>query len=147
MVYGGELRIEFHQRSSVFMAIQTGVPCKWTNDSQRFLLEHFDMICGSPSHIYYSALPLSPSSSWLTKCYSVEFTQAVKVVKGPEGGWGACSRTVLLDHHLHSLACWNNFVAVGSHSGEVIILDATTGSQTAVLSGHKIGRASCRERV
>ena len=119
------------------MNIQTGVPCKWTNDSQRFLLEHFDMICGCPSHIYYSALPLSPSSSWVTKCYSVEFTQAVKVVKGPEGGWGTCSRTVSLDDQPNSLSCWNNFVAVGSGSGKVIILDATTGSQTAVLSGHR----------
>ena len=41
-----------------------------------------------------------------------------------------------MDNYPHSLSCWNNFVAVGSDSGKVIILDATTGSQTAVLSGH-----------
>ena len=118
------------------MVIQTGVFSEWTNDSQRFLLEHFDTICGSPSHIYHSALPLSPSSSWLKRCYSVELTQVVRVVKGFDAGWGAYSRTVVLEHDLNSLSCWNNFVAVGSDSGEVIILDATTGSQTAVLSGH-----------
>ena len=82
------------------MVIQTGLSCKWTNDSQRFLLEHFDMISGSPSHIYYSALPLSPPSSWLKNSYSVELKQAVKVVKGPRAGWGACSRTVSLKDRL-----------------------------------------------
>ena len=117
------------------MAIKTGVPCKWTNDGQRFLLEHFDIICGSTSHIYHSALPLSPPSSWLKKWYSVEPTQAVKVIKGPEAGWGACFRTVPLGGAPHSISRWNNFVALGLDSGDVVILDATTGSQAVVFFG------------
>jgi hypothetical protein len=82
---------------SVFMIVQAGVVSKWTNDSQHFLLEHFDTIQNSPSHIYHSALPFSPSSSWLHKCYSAELSHMVKVVKGLPAEWGMCSRTVLLN--------------------------------------------------
>ena len=94
------------------------------------------MICGSPSHLYHSALPLSPSSSWFNKFYSAELRQEVKVVKGPEGGWGACFRTVSLEYFSDCLSCWNNFGAIGLDSGGIIILDSTTGSQAAIFSGH-----------
>ena len=110
--------------------------CKWTNDSQRFLLEHFDTIHNSPSHIYHSALPFSPSSSWLHKCYSKELSQEVKVVKGLPAEWGTCSRTVSLDISVQDLSYWNNTIAVGSSGGNIIILNAITGSQEAILSGH-----------
>jgi len=61
----------------------------------------------------------------------------VKVVKGLPAEWGMCSRTVLLNSPLKSLSCHNNIIAVGLESGGIIILNAITGSQTAVLSGHK----------
>jgi len=108
----------------------------WTNDSQRILLEYFDAIHNSPSHLYHSALPLSPSSSWLCECYSSELSCEVKVVKGLPEKWGMCSRTVLLDHSLWTLSCWSNTIAVGSEYKDILILDAVTGSQTAVLPGH-----------
>ena len=118
------------------MIAQAGVPCKQADDSQRFLLDHFDTIKNSPSHIYHSALPLCPSSSWLHKCYHAEFSQEVKVVKGLPAVWGKCSRTVSSDSNIGGLACWNNTIAVGSSDGDVIILDAVTGSQIAAFSGH-----------
>ena len=34
------------------------------------------------------------------------------------------------------LSCWNNIIAIGSGDRDIIILDAITGSQTAVFSGH-----------
>ena len=92
------------------------------------------MINNSPSHIYHSALPLSPSSSWFHKCYSTSLM--VKVVKGLPAEWGLCSRTVLLSSRILALAYHNNTIAVGSLSGDIIILDAITGSQKAVLSEH-----------
>jgi len=108
----------------------------WTNDSQRILLDNFDAIHDSPSHLYHSALPLSPSSSWLCECYSSELLLEVKVVRGLPEEWGMCSRTVLLNDSLWVLSYWNNAVAVGSTHRDILILDATTGSQTAVLPGH-----------
>ena len=47
-----------------------------------------------------------------------------------------CSRTVVLGSHIQILSCHNNTIAAGSKSGDIIILNPITGSQTAVLSGH-----------
>ena len=118
------------------MDFQEGGISEWANDGKRFLLEHFDTIKTSPSHIYHSALPLSPSSSWVYKQYIVEASTVVKVVKGVPAGWGVCSRTTRLIGYVAALSCHNNSVAVGSEYGDIIILDAITGSQSAVLSGH-----------
>ena len=98
-------------------------------------MEHFDTICNSPSQIYHSALPFSPSSSWLHECYSTELSQEVKVVKGLPAEWGICFRTVTFDDSTDCLACWRDTIAVGLRS-HIIILDGITGSQAAVLSGH-----------
>ena len=124
------------------MIFQTGVISKWTNDSRHFLLEHFDTIKKSPSHIYHSALPCSPSSSWLYKCYSGYPSPTVKVVKGLPARWGMCSPPVLLNSFTQTLSCWNSTVAVESTPGDIIILNGNTGSQTAILSGHT-GEVNC----
>jgi len=51
--------------------------------------------------------------------------------------WGTCTRTVFYAIGIATLACWNNNIAATSFTGrDIIILDALTGSQTAVLSGH-----------
>jgi len=116
--------------------VQAGASCKWVDDSQHLILEHFDTICNSPSQIYHSALPLCPSSSWLHKYHAAELSQEVKVVKGVPAGWGTCSRTVTLDHEPRAVTCWKDTVAVGLNSGKIITLDEITGIQTAILSGH-----------
>jgi WD40 repeat protein len=99
-------------------------------------LGHFEIICNSLSQLYRFALPLSPSSSWFHKYYAAEMLQAPKVIKGAETEWGTCSRTVSLGSYIVALSYWDNTIAVGSGSVEVIILDAITGSQTATFSGH-----------
>jgi len=100
------------------------------------LLEHFDTIHNSPSHIYHSALPFPPSSSWLHKCYSAELSQEVQVAEGLPAEWGTCLCTISLDSRIYDLSYQNNAIAVGTQDGDIIILNAITGSQTAVLSGH-----------
>ena len=60
----------------------------------------------------------------------------VQVVKGLPAEWGMCSRTVSLDHEPHILSYWKNTIAVGLKHRDIIIFNTTTGSQTAVLSGH-----------
>ena len=123
----------------ILMTFQAGIVSKWTNDSQKFLLENFDTIHNSPSHIYHSALPLSPSSSWLRRHYSAELSHMVKVAKGLPVEWGACSYTVLLNSSPAALSCHNNTITVGCEDGGIIIINAITGSQTGVFSGHAIG--------
>jgi WD40 repeat protein len=135
MVHIGELCVEY-LLNPVFTLIQAGVSCEWAHDSQCFLLEFFDTIYNSPSQIYHSALLLSPSSSWVHKCYSAELSQVIKVVKGLPAGWATCSRTVTLGSEPQALGCWKDTIAVGLASGDIITLDVVTGSQLAVLSGH-----------
>jgi len=119
------------------MDIQTGVLCKWTDDSQRFLLEHFETIHNSPSHIYHSALPFCPSSSWLREYYSAELSLQAKVVKGLPAEWGECSRTISLDKKIHAFSYSDNTIALAFLSyDDIITLNAITGNQTAILSGH-----------
>ena len=120
----------------MFTFVQAGASCKWVDDSQHLILEHFDTICNSPSQIYHSALPFCPSSSWLHKHYTAELLQEAKVVKGLPARWGTCSRTVAMSHRPLTLTCWKDTIAVGLGSGKIITLDGITGIQTAVLSGH-----------
>ena len=123
---------------SILMIIQAGLSCKWTNDSQCFLLEHFDVIRDSPSQIYHSALPLCPSSSWIQMCYSAELSQVVKIVKQSYAEWGVCIRTATFNGFPGSISCRNNTIAVGFSAGsnDIVFLDAITGSLTAIFSGH-----------
>ena len=101
------------------------------------------MICDSPSEIYNHAVPFSPSSSWLHKCYSPELLQQVKVVKGIRAEWGKCSRTVSLGpphpffpYPEDIIACWGDIIASCCGSPEIIILNAITGTSMSVLYGH-----------
>ena len=94
------------------------------------------MIHDYPLQVYYYCVPFCPSSSWLHKYYSAELLQGVSVIKGTLAEWGTCSRTVSLNDYLQSLACWKNTIAVGLYTGDIAILDAITGSQLAVFSGH-----------
>ena len=132
----GEYHVDNLLRLVFMFPFQAGVPCIWTSDSQRILLDNFDAIHDSPSNLYHSALLLSPSSSWLHTCYSSELPQGVKVVRGLLAEWGMYSRTVLLNSEPWSLSYWNNTVAVGSSNGDILILDAITGSEMAILPGH-----------
>ena len=135
MVFKGEFYVK-HLLVYILMSIQAGISCKWTDDSQRFLLEHLDTICNSPSQIYHSALPFSPPLSFLQKYYHLELSQEVKVVKGLSAGWGTCSRTASLGARANDISYFNNTVAIGSGHRDIIILGMITGSQIAILSGH-----------
>ena len=109
------------------------------DDSQRFILDCFDVIFGSPSRLYHY-LPFSPSSSWLRECYSSELSRALKVVGGLPAEWGMCSRTVSgFNGDLFALACWKDTIAIGWAARSITILDAITGARTAVLPGHTGG--------
>ena len=121
--------------------IQGGSVCKWADDSQNLILEHFDTIHNSPSQLYHSALPLFPLS-WLHKYYATELLQGPKLIKGTEAGWGRCSRAISLDSCAWALSYCDNTLAAGSDNGDIIILNAITGSQIAILSEHH-ARVNC----
>ena len=57
-------------------------------------------------------------------------------MKGLPAEWGTCFRTIIPSSGPVDLTCWKDTIAVGLESGEIMILSGTTGSQTAILSGH-----------
>jgi WD40 repeat protein len=123
------------QETCVHTLIQAGVSNKWIYDSQRFLLEFFDVIHKSPSWVYHFALPFCPPSSWICGSYTSELSREVKVVKGPLASWGTCFRTVALEYIPGAFVHWRDVIAVGCYH-KIVILDGITGAQVAVLSGH-----------
>ena len=122
--------------------IQAGVSCKWTNESQRLILLNFDVIRDYPTSIYHDAIPFSPSSSSLHKWYTAASLQTVEVVKGRPDKWGTCSRVISFDHFPEVLACHKEIVMVGLSSGDIIALDAITGTRGSVFLGHTDGVTS-----
>ena len=131
-----------HVSKLVFTYPQIGVSCKWTSESQRFILLHFDEICRSPARVYRYLLSLCPSSSWLHDWYTAESIQGVKVVNGRPDKWGACSRIVSFDYYPKAIASHKDMVVVGLSSGDIIILDAITGTRRSALLGHVDGVVS-----
>ena len=93
------------------------------------------MIRDSPSHIYHSALPLSPSSSWVRECYKAELVEEVKVLMGLPDQWDMCSRSIPLEAESTAFAHCGGIIAGGVNS-DVVLLETITGSRTSVLSGH-----------
>ena len=124
------------------MYMQTGDACEWINDSQRLILSSFDSIRDSPTDVYRHVLPFCPSSSWLHKWYTAETLGEVKVVKGRPDRWGACTRVVSVRHVPEALVYRKDIIAVGLGSGDIVILDAITGSSRSLLSGHRMGVTS-----
>ena len=86
--------------------------------------------------MYHSALPFSPSKSWLRESYGSGLSQKVKVVKGLQAEWGRCFRTVPFNHVPLALACWSDIIAAGLQSGNITLLNAITGITMSILSGH-----------
>jgi len=58
------------------------------------------------------------------------------VVKGALTEWGVCSRTIPFTSNPLSLTYQKGAFAVGLESGGILVLDAITGSQVALLPGH-----------
>ena len=116
--------------------VQANFVCKWADDSQRLILQNFDIICNSPSKIYHDALPFSPPKSWLHEYYTPQLLHVAWVVGGFQDGWGKCSRTVPLNHYSRTLALAKDLIAVGLDTGDITIIDAITGIDIFVLAGH-----------
>ena len=58
------------------------------------------------------------------------------MVKGFYTKWGTCSRTVSLNTTSCALASWDNFIAAGLFAGDIITLDAITGTHISKFSAH-----------
>ncbi|KAF9786779.1 WD40-repeat-containing domain protein [Thelephora terrestris] len=87
--------------------------------------------------MYRHILPFCPLSSWLHEFYTSESLGEVKVVKGCPDKWGTCNRVVVPRGDPEALVYWKDMIAVGLRSGDIMILDAITGSSRSDFSGHE----------
>ena len=96
-------------------------------DYSRFVITFFDLISVSASHIYLSALPLSPQTSLVREMYKRHQCPLVRVVQGLPTSWEAVV-TSIYNEDFDGMASWspcNRFIAV-ARSGTVEIRDAVT---------------------
>ena len=108
--------------------------CEKADDSEHLILECFDLVHNSLSHLYHSALPLSPSS-WVRECYKAEVAGEVRVLMGLPDQWDPCSRTIPLRSPASAFAYRGDTIAVAFGSN-VELLDAISGARTSALRGH-----------
>ncbi|EGO23186.1 hypothetical protein SERLADRAFT_357012 [Serpula lacrymans var. lacrymans S7.9] len=104
------------------------------NDAVRFVLMFLDGIAQAALHIYYSVLPLTPTSTLLRKTYDDELIGTFTVLSGIESDWDACTRSVTVKGCVTSLdfSPDGNMAASGSDDG-VQLWNATTGNNIAKL--------------
>jgi hypothetical protein len=120
----------------MFMCVQAGLSCKWTNDSQRLIVLNFDQIRRSPVQLYWCALPFCPSSSWLHERYRWSPYKGSKWSRGGRTNGEDVLAQSSLDHTFASPRCYKDIVTVGLSSGDIFVLDAITGTHRSGLSGH-----------
>ena len=99
------------------------------NDCFQFVTGFFEVISISPSHIYHSALPLSPQMSVVRRLYEPHAHPLVRVVQGIPMLWDqAISTTLRYSDPIVGLS-WSpcsRFIAAASYSTGIQILDTVT---------------------
>jgi WD40 repeat protein len=106
-------------------------------DAERFVLEFFDPISASASHVYYSALPFAPLSTQLHKMYAHERSGTIRVVYGIQHSWSACLRVISTASPVRSVAFSpdNTYVASGTEKEGVQLWKTSNGINFATLGG------------
>jgi WD40 repeat protein len=109
--------------------IQESPTLDLANDCSRFVTRHFGVITASSSHIYHSALVLTPRESLVRKLYKLYSQPFVRVVCGLPGFWDPSTAAATSRYHI-TLAIWsscNRFIAISLwQTRGVDILDSAT---------------------
>ena len=108
--------------------IQASPTLDLINDYLRFVIGFFEVISASTSHIYHSALPLSPKNSTVRKLYEPYARPSVRVVCGIPTSWEPAVATVRHHGEIRQ-AAWSpcsRYIAVSCRSPTIEILDAVT---------------------
>ena len=108
---------------------------KTARDYFQFVTNFFEVIKASATHIYHSALELSPLSSIVRKLYYYQRPHpSPRVILGTKGSWRGAT-TVSTRHPYYLSSAWSpcgQFVAVMAN-GTVEILDALTLKPSSTL--------------
>ena len=98
-----------------------------TTDCLHFVTEFFEVISQSTSHIYHSALPLTPQSSIVQKLYNQHiYSPMVRVLTGIPASWDSCIASVGYEN--------SNNCAIWSPCGQLVVAAFDTNIQIHKLN-------------
>ncbi|KIK26405.1 hypothetical protein PISMIDRAFT_94982 [Pisolithus microcarpus 441] len=108
-------------------------------DGLRLVQNFFTAITCSTPHLYLSALPLSPCSSFLGRMLVPKFSHLVEVAQGGLKDWPAIQ--LVLNGHISSVTSVafspdGNRIVSGCWDNTVRVWDAKSGVQIGSLKGH-----------
>jgi WD40 repeat protein len=89
-------------------------------------------------HIYFSALPFLPPRTELHRRFGHEKEGALMVKSRVKSHWAACVQSIGVDSQVYSVAVSEDGtrIAAGTESGQILVIDATTGTRIHQFQGH-----------
>ena len=107
-------------------------------DGSRFVLTFADLIAESVPHIYLSALPFSPPSSYVYKRYRDQFPCTIKVIHEGDVKWPAMRFSISTNSSVLSISIHpdGKKVAAGMSGGNAVVVSTTTGETLSQLGDH-----------
>ena len=106
-------------------------------DASRFCLTFADVISASVPHIYLSALPFSPSSSWVSERYRDQFPRTITVLRDGGIKWPAIRFSIPTKDPVFAISIHpdGERVAAAMRGGTAMVM-SLTGDTLFYLSGH-----------
>ncbi|KAI9435568.1 WD40-repeat-containing domain protein [Lactarius indigo] len=107
-------------------------------DGSRFALTFADVIAESAPHIYLSALPFSPPSSLVHKCYRDQFPRTIKVIHEEDVTWPSMQFWIPMSSAVFGISIHpgGKKVAAGMSEGVAIVVSVTTGETLCQFGKH-----------
>lgn len=96
-------------------------------ESKTFVLHFYDPVEDSAPHVYHSALPMVPKSSFLRTWYQHELSGEVSVVSGVADSWDGSIRTIEAGYAVTSIAFSKKGGVIAVGGDRVQIFETATG--------------------
>jgi WD40 repeat protein len=108
-------------------------------DASRFAFTFASVISASAPHIYLSALPFAPPSSFVSRLYRDKFPQTIGVSHEDQVKWPAMRFSIPTKEYVYSICIHpdGKRVAAAMSGGTAMVFSMVTGDTLFNLSGHE----------